>query len=184
MAPPDRVARTDPTASYRITFRITLAPLTNTNRFRLPAIPASSEPMPLRTTAPPVSQSGVSCESVAPRLGSDETPDPQARKSTKFALFAYFAINIMPADTKETTVILPQTGQEVRGVKVDIVESTERFSDVVLSDGTTIRVKASPVRVIRAVGYFDDEGNPLYVVTNQNTILIGNTPSHLKQGNV
>ena len=48
------------------------------------------------------------------------------------------------------------------GVEVPVVESTERWTEVRLEDGSTIRVKPSVVSAVRIDGEWDPEGNPAY----------------------
>ena len=56
------------------------------------------------------------------------------------------------------------TGKSRTGDLISVEESTERFSDVRLADGTLIRIKASVVDAVRVDGEYDAEGNPVYVV--------------------
>ena len=73
-----------------------------------------------------------------------------------------------------------QTGNEVEGVVVDVVESTERFSDIRLKDGTLVRIKPVIVEVIRADGKWDKDGNPLYVLRSGNIVVLDDVDDGLK----
>jgi hypothetical protein len=69
------------------------------------------------------------------------------------------------------------------GSEVEVSESTERWSDVTLQDGTVIRIKPSVLSAIRIDGQYDPEGNPAYAVKAQNMITIVSSPDHLRKGN-
>ncbi len=72
-------------------------------------------------------------------------------------------------------------GRNVEGRDVDISESTERFSELRLEDGTILRVKPSVLQVTRLVEQWDPEGNPIYVVRSQNLVLVSEAPAELKR---
>jgi len=50
------------------------------------------------------------------------------------------------------------------GFEVEVEETTERWSQIKLKDGTTLRVKPIIVTVIRVKDQYDQEGNPVYVI--------------------
>jgi hypothetical protein len=56
------------------------------------------------------------------------------------------------------------------GYEVQVEESTERWSEFTLQDGTVIRAKLMLASAVRTEGQFDPMGNPLYV-TNVAPIL-------------
>lgn len=62
---------------------------------------------------------------------------------------------------KHVQVPLP-TGGTITGVEVTVDESTERWSDFKLMDGTVLRAKISIVSAIRLEGQYDPQGNPSY----------------------
>jgi hypothetical protein len=72
-------------------------------------------------------------------------------------------------------------GQPVDGVDVPIEESTERWSEIKLEDGTTIRVKMTVVAVGRADSMYDDKGNPMYSIDMTPNVSIINVPERLRQ---
>lgn len=72
-------------------------------------------------------------------------------------------------------------GRNVEGRDVDISESTERFSELRLEDGTILRIKPSVLQVTRLVEQWDPEGNPIYVVRSQNLVLVSEAPAELKR---
>jgi hypothetical protein len=67
------------------------------------------------------------------------------------------------------------------GVEVAIEESTERWTDVRLADGSELRLKPTIVSAIRMIGQFDPEGNPVYAVKAGQLMLISKAPEELKR---
>ena len=83
------------------------------------------------------------------------------------------------SDRRKT--VRDQTGVEVEGVVVTVVESTERFSDIRLEDGTLIRIKPVVVEAVRVEGKWDNEGNPLYVLRSANVMILDDIDDDLKR---
>jgi hypothetical protein len=50
------------------------------------------------------------------------------------------------------------------GFDVQVSESTEKWTEATLEDGTVIRVKASVFGAVRVDGKWDSEGNPMYAL--------------------
>ena len=73
------------------------------------------------------------------------------------------------------------TGRELEGTIVDVDESTERFSDIKLQDGTKIRMKPVVTEVIRIDNQWDLDGNPLYVVRSANVIAVSDVDDAFKR---
>ena len=65
-------------------------------------------------------------------------------------------------------------------IPVDIVESTDRFSEVRLEDGTTLKTKMVPLEVVRVNNQWDPSGNPIYRLKSQN-IVVADAPRHLRK---
>ncbi len=63
---------------------------------------------------------------------------------------------------------------------IEIEESTERFNNVKLKDGTVLNVKTTILEVVR-LDQWDDDGNPLYGVESQTIVTLGNCPDDLKK---
>ncbi len=78
-------------------------------------------------------------------------------------------------------IVRDQTGAEVEGVVVDVVESTERFSDIRLEDGTLVRIRPVIVEVIRIEGKWDNEGKPLYVIRSANVMTVDDVDESLQK---
>ena len=72
----------------------------------------------------------------------------------------------------ERRVQIPFMGKVMDGVEVPVEESTERWSEITLEDGTIIRVKQSIASVVRVDGQYDMEGNPMYVVNSAPAVAI------------
>jgi hypothetical protein len=66
-------------------------------------------------------------------------------------------------------------------VEVAVTESTERWTDVKLEDGTEIRVKPVIVGAARVENQYDPEGNPLYQLRINQVMTVTNTPDHLRK---
>lgn len=81
---------------------------------------------------------------------------------------------------RKTKIQLPGIGT-VDAVEVNVSEATERWTDIQLADGTTIRVKPVILSVLRIEGHYDPEGNPLYQV-KANQIMTADAPEHLRKG--
>lgn len=78
----------------------------------------------------------------------------------------------------ERKVQIPYAGKMMEGVEIPIEESTEKWSELKLEDGTIIRVKQSVASVIRIDGQYDAEGNPFYVIKSAPAVAI----IHVEEG--
>lgn len=72
-------------------------------------------------------------------------------------------------------------GRLVEGVDVGIEETTERWTEVKLGDGTTLRAKLSPVQVLRAESEYDPNGMPMYNVNFAILVAVVDAPDKLKK---
>jgi hypothetical protein len=84
---------------------------------------------------------------------------------------------------KRTKVQVPgkPAGTLADAVEVNVEESTERWTDIKLSDGTEIRMKTVVLSVLRLEGEFDQDGNPMYQL-KLNQVMTANAPAILKRG--
>jgi hypothetical protein len=85
----------------------------------------------------------------------------------------------------EKRVKIPQPmvpGATVEGWEVPVVQSTDRWSEVTLEDGTVIRVKPNVISAIRIDGMFDQDGNPGYALKASQTMMVASSPEHLHKG--
>jgi hypothetical protein len=69
----------------------------------------------------------------------------------------------------------------VEGRPVSITESTERWTELQLEDGSVLRVKPQIVKVLRADNRYDQEGNPIYVIQGGQIMVVSSAPEHLRQ---
>jgi hypothetical protein len=81
---------------------------------------------------------------------------------------------------RKITVSLP-SGGNVEAVEVQVEESTERWSEFQLQDGTVIRVKATVLSAARMDGQYDQLGNPMYQVNVAPVITILSVPDRLRK---
>jgi hypothetical protein len=86
---------------------------------------------------------------------------------------------IFVADRKTKVQLVPG-GPLVDGVEVPVDESSEKWSEYKLDDGTTIRIKQVLMEVIRTDQYGPD-GNPLYAIKAQPILSIVDVPDKLKR---
>ena len=71
----------------------------------------------------------------------------------------------------------------VDGSEVPIIESTERWTELRLEDGTILRVKPNVLSAVRIDDNYDQDGNPLYAIKGSQTMTIVSTPEHLRKSN-
>lgn len=71
-------------------------------------------------------------------------------------------------------------GQMVDGLDMDF-KTKEEWSIYELSDGTILRMKPVVTSIIKIVGQYDPQGNPLYMVQSSNVLGVS-APDELKQG--
>jgi len=76
--------------------------------------------------------------------------------------------------------IKDQAGRPVEADLVEIVESSEPWSEYVLADGTTIRIKFVLGAAYRAKNKWNEDGDPLYV-TKAQTVVMAVVPDDLKR---
>jgi hypothetical protein len=73
------------------------------------------------------------------------------------------------------------TAKEVDGFIVDVDESVEHWSELKLSDGSTLKLKQVILQVIRLANEYDQNKNPLYLVQSAPIMAIGSVPDNLKK---
>jgi hypothetical protein len=82
--------------------------------------------------------------------------------------------------TQETVDTLPD-GSTADFVSVPVKETTERWSELTLDDGTKFKLKLNVISADRAVGKFDNNGNPIYRIKTAPTIFADFVPEKLKK---
>lgn len=68
------------------------------------------------------------------------------------------------------------------GVEVPVKESTERFTEVTLDDGSVLRLKPAVLSATRVIGEYDQDGNPAYLVKSGLQMVVTSAPEHLRKG--
>jgi hypothetical protein len=74
------------------------------------------------------------------------------------------------------------TSALMEGSEVGVAESTERWTEVTLEDGTVLRIKPNVMSAIRMDGQYDPEGNPVYAVKSAQTVTVASAPASLRRG--
>jgi hypothetical protein len=70
----------------------------------------------------------------------------------------------------------------IEGNEVAIRESTERWTELTLEDGSVLRVKPMIIGAIRIDGQWDQEGNPVYALKGGAPMsTVASVPDHLKK---
>ena len=67
------------------------------------------------------------------------------------------------------------------GVEVGVKESTERWSEITLDDGSVLRLKTSVIGAVRITGEFDPEGNPMYALKAGQVLVVASAPDNLRK---
>ena len=72
-------------------------------------------------------------------------------------------------------------GEEFPATRIQIIAATVRPTEVVLEDGTRLRVTLNVQEVFRsdADDARDNEGRPMYVMTSSNTMVMEEVPANL-----
>jgi hypothetical protein len=81
---------------------------------------------------------------------------------------------------RKITVTLPD-GRKLEGAEVGVSESSEKWSEFKLDDGTTIRAKLVLISAGRVDGQWDTEGNPVYAIKSHQVITVAEAPEALRK---
>lgn len=65
---------------------------------------------------------------------------------------------------------------------VPILESTERWTEIKLEDGSVLRTKPVVIGAVRIEGHYDPEGNPMYSLKINQVMTVAGAPAHLRKG--
>jgi hypothetical protein len=65
---------------------------------------------------------------------------------------------------------------------VGVSESTERWTEIKLDDGTALRLKPVVLEALRIDGQYDPDGNPMYALKANQVMIVVNAPDHLRKG--
>ena len=83
----------------------------------------------------------------------------------------------------ENKVSINFGGRQVDATPVDVNQSSERWNEYLLEDGTLLKMKLVLKKVLRVDGEFDTEGNPVYIMQSTNVSSI-TSPDHLRHKNI
>ena len=81
----------------------------------------------------------------------------------------------------ERKITVPLPSGNVEASEVQVEESTERWSEFQLQDGTVIRAKATVLSAARIDGQYDPLGNPMYHVNVAPLITLVSAPERLRK---
>jgi hypothetical protein len=91
--------------------------------------------------------------------------------------------NVIQMPEKKIRIPFPTPmSPQVDGNEVLVKESSEKWSQFELEDGTVMRIKPAVMSAIRIDGHYDQEGNPAYAVKAGQIISIVSSPEHLRKG--
>ncbi len=71
-------------------------------------------------------------------------------------------------------------GRQVEATPIEANQSSERWNEYFLEDGTILKMKLVLKKVFRVDGEFDAEGNPVYVMQSTNVTSVS-APKNLKK---
>lgn len=71
-------------------------------------------------------------------------------------------------------------GRTVQATVIEVSQSSERWNEYLLEDGTILKMKLILKKVLKVGGEFDGEGNPVYVMQSTNVTSVS-APAHLKK---
>lgn len=80
----------------------------------------------------------------------------------------------------EDKVTINFGGKQVEATPVEVNQSSEKWNEYLLEDGTVLKMKLILKKVLRVDDEFDAEGNPVYVMQSTNVSTI-TAPKHLKR---
>ena len=70
--------------------------------------------------------------------------------------------------------------QEIEADLVDVAQANEKWSELLLEDGTVLKIKIVVKKIFRAKGLYDPMKNPVYAVESENVITV-DAPDSLRQ---
>jgi hypothetical protein len=82
---------------------------------------------------------------------------------------------------KKLKIKLQGTDTEVDATEVQVSESSERWSEFTLEDGTVLRVKMAVMSAVRLDDRYDPEGNPLYSLNFAPIVGVKSAPDSLRK---
>lgn len=71
-------------------------------------------------------------------------------------------------------------GKECDAESVDVNQTSEYWNQYLLDDGTVVKFKTVVTDVVKLIGEYDGEGNPVYVIKSKNIVSVS-APDSLKK---
>ncbi len=71
-------------------------------------------------------------------------------------------------------------GTFVEGTIMPFQAGGEHWNEYLVEDGSVLRVKLVATEVVRVDDYYDEEGNPIYVLNSTNVLTVS-APDYLKR---
>lgn len=75
---------------------------------------------------------------------------------------------------------MPPDNRLVEAELMDVQTSSEPWSQYLLGDGTTLKLKVIVTEIWRAIDVYDNDRNPLYVAKSNN-VLVVNSPDEIRK---
>jgi hypothetical protein len=82
---------------------------------------------------------------------------------------------------KKIKANVPGVGDALDAIEVPISDTTERWTEVTLEDGSVIRVKPVVIAAARVEGKYDQEGNPIYSLRLSQVMVVASVPERLRK---
>ncbi|MDP3919873.1 MAG: hypothetical protein Q8R76_03605 [Candidatus Omnitrophota bacterium] len=82
----------------------------------------------------------------------------------------------MPKDK----VTIKLGGRQVEAAPMDVNQSSERWNEYLLEDGSVVKMKLVLKKVLKVENQYDAEGNPLYIMQSTNVSAV-TSPKHLRK---
>ena len=91
-------------------------------------------------------------------------------------------MGVDPKKMWEKRIVEDESGHQVDSTVIGVTESTERFSEITLDDGTMLRAKLVVIEACRLDNRWDPAtGNPIYLIQSQNIVSVVNAPDELRE---
>ena len=69
-------------------------------------------------------------------------------------------------------VKIQYAGREVEAAPVEVNQTSEKWNEYLLEDGTVLKMKLILKKIMRVENEFDAEGNPVYVIQTTNVTAV------------
>ncbi|MBI3317605.1 MAG: hypothetical protein HYZ90_00445 [Candidatus Omnitrophica bacterium] len=78
------------------------------------------------------------------------------------------------------TIKVQFQGKECDAVRVEANQANEHWNQYLLDDGTMLKLKSVATDIVRLIGVYNDDGDPVYVIKSGN-IVTATCPDNLKR---